>query len=147
MHHSHKETEAHVCPWWLCPLFDNPLRRLLQPPGKVLNSLVSAGQIALDLGCWMGYFTIPLAKLVGANGQVIAVDLQEQMLAVVRRRARRAGVLERVRLHCGTLDSLAGEQQVDFALACWMVHEVPDQAALLSQVRSRLKPGGRFLLV
>jgi ubiquinone/menaquinone biosynthesis C-methylase UbiE len=138
---------GNVCPWWLCPTFDNPLRRLIQDPDRILAGLVRPGETALDIGCGMGYFSIPLARLVGPGGKVICVDLQEQMLAGVRRRAERAGVADRIRLHRAGTDSLELEETADFALAFWMLHEVPDQAAFLAEVRACLKPCGRLLIV
>jgi ubiquinone/menaquinone biosynthesis C-methylase UbiE len=138
---------GNVCPWWLCPTFDNPLRRLIQNPDRILAGLVQPGQTALDLGCGMGYFSIPLARLVSPGGKVICVDLQEQMLAGVRRRAERAGVADRIRLHRVGTDRLGLTETTDFALAFWMLHEVPGQAAFLAEVRAWLKPGGRLLIV
>jgi ubiquinone/menaquinone biosynthesis C-methylase UbiE len=64
-----------TCPWWVCFTFDNPLRRVLQNPQKILSGLVNQGQTALDIGCGMGYFSIPLAQLVGSSGNVVCVDL------------------------------------------------------------------------
>jgi ubiquinone/menaquinone biosynthesis C-methylase UbiE len=78
---------------------------------------------------------------------VFAVDLQAEMLAGLKRRAARAGVLERITLHQTPADRLELPQQVDFALAFWMVHETPDPHAFLCQVYSLLKPGGKLLLV
>jgi ubiquinone/menaquinone biosynthesis C-methylase UbiE len=136
-----------VCPWWLCATFDNPLRRLIQDPERILSGLVHPGETALDLGCGMGYFSIPLAQLVGPSGKVICVDLQEQMLAGVRRRAERAGVAERIQLHQAGPRGMGLDETADFALAFWMLHEVPDQAVFLTEVRTCLKPGGRLLVV
>jgi SAM-dependent methyltransferase len=141
--HSHSDN---VCPWWLCPTFDNPLRRLIHNPERILAGWVQPGETALDLGCGMGYFSIPLARLVGPEGKVICVDLQEQMLAGVRRRAERAGVENRIRLHRAGNDGIGLAETADFALAFWMLHEVPDQAAFLAEVRACLKPGGRLLV-
>ena len=138
---------GNVCPWWLCPTFDNPLRRLIQNPDRILAGLVQPGETALDLGCGMGYLSIPLARLVGPGGKVICVDLQEQMLAGVRRRAERAGVADRIRLHRAGTDSLELEETADFALAFWMLHEVPAQAVFLAEVIACLKPSGRLLVV
>ena len=75
------------------------------------------------------------------------MDLQPEMLAGVRRRAEKAGLLSRIRLQQGDASGLHFEAAFDFALAFWMVHEVPDQGSLIQQIRSALKPGGRFLLV
>jgi len=94
----------------------------------------------------MGYFSIPLARLVGAGGKVICVDLQERMLAGVRRRAERADVVDRIRLHPAGMDGLGLTETADFALAFWMLHEVPDQAAFLAEVRACLRPGGRLMV-
>lgn len=136
-----------VCPWWVCPTFDNPLRRLIHDPERILAGLVQPGDTALDLGCGMGYFSVALARLVGPEGKVICVDLQERMLAGVRRRAERAGVVERIRLHRAEPGRLGLEEPVDFALAFWMLHEVPDQVSFLAEVRACLKPGARLLVV
>jgi len=65
----------------------------------------------------------------------------------VEKRARRAGVAERIRTHVCQTDSLALEGAVDFALAFWSAHEVPDQGKLLGEVHACLVPGGKFLLV
>lgn len=137
---------AHVCPWWLAYTFDNPIRALVHDPGRLLGSHVVPGMTALDAGCGMGYFTVALARLVGKGGAVIAADLQEEMLARVALRSRRAGVADRVRLHRCTPDSLGIEGPVDFALAFWMVHEVPDATAFFRQVRRSLVPGGKMLV-
>jgi ubiquinone/menaquinone biosynthesis C-methylase UbiE len=142
----HRHT-AEVCPWWFCYAFDNPLRRLVHDPQRILAGLVQPGQTALDLGCGMGYFSIPLARLVGPGGRVICVDVQEQMLDGVRRRAERAGVADRIRLHQAGPHGIGLAETADFALAFWMLHEVPDQAAFLAEVGACLAPGGRLMIV
>ena len=141
-------SKTYVCPWWLIPTFDNPLRRLVHRPEHILDGLVQSGHTAVDIGCGIGYFTIPLARRVGPAGKVIAGDFQPEMLAGVQRRAERAGLLERIRLHPVKANGLdLDERSADFVLAFWMVHEVPDQDAFLKQVHALLKPGGKFLLI
>jgi ubiquinone/menaquinone biosynthesis C-methylase UbiE len=135
------------CPWWICWTFDNPFRRLIHNPARMLSDLVREGSTALDVGCGEGYFTIELARLVGPAGRVIAVDIQEHMLKVARRRARRAGVSERVTTILGSPDRLTCGESIDFALAFWMAHEVPDRAGFFKDIAACLKPGGKFLLV
>ena len=95
-----------VCPWWVCYSFDNPLRRLFHDPERLLDPYVKPGMTVVDIGCGMGYFTVGLAKLVGPEGKVIAVDLQQQMLDALERRARRAGMADRIVLHRCRKESL-----------------------------------------
>ena len=136
----------HTCPWWLAYTFDNPLRRWLHNPQNIFAGLVGPGQTAIDIGCGMGYFTIPLARLVGPEGKVIAVDLQEQMLSRVRKRAERAGVLDRIELHLTGHESLGLSEPAHLILAFWMVHEVKDRCGFLREVAGLLNPGGHFLV-
>jgi ubiquinone/menaquinone biosynthesis C-methylase UbiE len=95
----------------------------------------------------MGYFTIPLAKLVGNTGKVIAADIQQQMLDGIHRKALRAGMQDRIKLNRSTPESIGISEPIDFCLAFWMVHEVPDRAGFLGEISSNLKPGGLFLIV
>ena len=66
----------HVCPWWGGYFIDNWFRRWLHNPKRVLSSYVDPGMTALDFGCGMGIFSIAMARKVGDEGQVIAVDVQ-----------------------------------------------------------------------
>ena len=136
-----------VCPWWLAYSFDNPVRRLFHNPRKILSPYLQTGMTALDVGAGMGYFSIGMAKLVGEPGRVIAVDLQAKMLEILERRAKRAGVADRIRTRLCSSDRLGIEEPVDFVLTFWMVHEVRDRSRLMTQIRTCLKPGGRYLLV
>lgn len=136
-----------VCPWWLAYVLDNPLRRLVHNPGAILDGLVNPGDTVVDLGCGSGLFTLELVRQVGEDGQVIAVDIQDEMLQRVGRRAKRARLAPRIRLHRSQPHSIGLDQRADFVLAFAKVHEVPDQRAFLSQARVLLKPTARFLLV
>src|SRR5512140_379366 len=128
-------TAHHVCPWWFAYTFDHPLRRLIQPPEKLLAPYVRDGTRAIDVGCGMGYFSIAMARL-GAN--VVAVDLQQKMLDVLAKRAVKKGVRDRIALRLADESSLYLDGRADFALAFWMLHEVPERGRLLREVREVL---------
>ena len=136
----------HICPWWLCYTFDNPLRRLIQNPEKILKPFVHEGDTVLDVGPGMGYFSIPLARFVGEKGRVFAADVQQEMLNVLRKRAKKAGVEQRVTLHLCKKESLGLNIKFNFALAFWMAHEVPEQETFFKEIRSLMKPNGKFLI-
>ncbi len=137
----------HVCPWWLAYTFDNPLRRLIHRPEKIIGPYLEKGMTAVDIGCGMGFFSIAMAELVGETGIVISADLQQNMLAVLRKRARKAGMLSRIRTHLCSPEAIGVTEKGDFALTFYMVHEVPDAGAFLKEVAQIVKPGGRYLLV
>ncbi|MBF0521311.1 MAG: methyltransferase domain-containing protein, partial [Nitrospirae bacterium] len=138
--------EHHVCPWYLAYTFDNPLRNLVHKPERLLMPYVKAGMRVLDIGCGMGYFSIGMAKLVGGSGHVTSVDLQQKMLEVLMKRAKRNGVANRITPVRCKEDSLEVSEKVDFVLAFWMVHEIPDQSGLFRQVSSMLNPGAKMFI-
>ncbi len=136
----------HVCPWWLAWTFDNPLRRYFQDPEKITGPYVQEGMTVADIGCGMGYFSIAMAKMAGETGTVIAVDLQQKMLDLMRRRAEKAGVILRIRPLLATEDDIGIKEPVDFVLAFWMVHEVRDIPRFFAQVSAVLKKSGKVLI-
>jgi ubiquinone/menaquinone biosynthesis C-methylase UbiE len=136
----------HVCPRWLCFTFDNFLRRFFQDPEQILRPYITEGITVLDIGPGMGYFTIPLARMVGPKGKVIAADIQPEMLQALRKRAKRAGVDQRITIHLCKDDSLGLDVEVDFVLVFWMLHEVPNPVSFFKEVRSLLKTTGKLLV-
>lgn len=136
--------DEHVCPWWLAYTFDNRLRSLFHNPEELLGEYVKPGDTVVDIGAGMGFFSIAMARMVGEAGTVIAVDIQSKMLSVLQERARRNGFEQRIRLHQCRENSLGLTEPVDFALAFWMVHEVPDPGNLLRSVYAILKPSAFF---
>jgi 2-polyprenyl-3-methyl-5-hydroxy-6-metoxy-1,4-benzoquinol methylase len=68
---------SRVCSWKHAFALDNPIRRLIHNPQKILGRYIKAGQTVLDVGCGPGTFSLAMAKMVGELGKVIAVDVQE----------------------------------------------------------------------
>jgi ubiquinone/menaquinone biosynthesis C-methylase UbiE len=142
-------SKPHVCPVWVGYLLAHPLRKLFQNPARILASHVKPGMTVVDVGCAMGFFTIPAAGLVGENGRVIAVDLQPKMLEKLKKRAAKAGVADRIETRACPADSVGLsdlESQVDVVLAVAMVHETPDPKNLLAELSRCLKPEGCLLV-
>ncbi len=142
------QSMGHVCPPSLVRWLNSPVRKLIQPPGKILGTYVKPGDTVIDLGCGGGFFSVVLAKMVGKNGRVIAVDLQKEMLDITRDFAVRKGVSKRITLHqCKESDLCIANEKVDFAIAFYMVHEVPDRKAFLTQVSNILNPDALFMII
>ncbi|MFA5055827.1 MAG: class I SAM-dependent methyltransferase [Dehalococcoidia bacterium] len=135
-----------LCPWWFAYTFDNPVRRLLHSPEKVLGTYVKEGMTVVDIGCGIGHFSIGMARLVGPKGRVISIDLQQKMLDRVKERAVRANVDDRISLRLCIAGDIGVAEPVDFVLTFWMAHEVPDVEAMFGQIHAILKGGGRWLL-
>ncbi len=138
-----------VCPWWIGYFLASPLRRLRQDPRTILSPFVNQGMLVLEPGPGMGFFTLELARLVGPRGRVVVVDVQPRMLSALRRRAAKAGVLDRIDARQGSgermgLDDLEG--RVDFVLAFAVVHELPSAERFFAEAAGALAPGGRLLL-
>ena len=95
VHDAHRSC---VCPWWLMQFFDHRVRALFQPTAPVVESLVAPGSLCLDMGCGMGYFSVPMALLAGSTGHVTGVDIQSRMLEGAARRAKQEGLAERISL-------------------------------------------------
>jgi len=138
-----------VCPWWLGYLLASPLRRLLQDPAKVVAPYVREGMTVLEPGPGMGFFTKELARRVGPIGRVVAVDVQPKMIASLRRRLKRLGLLERVDARVTAADSLGISDlagKVDFTLVFAVAHELPSHASFFAEVAKASRPGATLLL-
>ena len=138
-----------ICPWWLGYVLASPLRRLLQDPAAILKPYVREGMTVLEPGPGMGFFTVEMARQVGASGRVVAVDVQPRMIAGLKRRLAKAGLLERTDARLAPSDSLGLQDlqgEVDFALAMAVVHEMPSSGQFFAEVAQAMKPGATLLL-
>jgi len=137
---------AHRCPPWFCAAFDNPVRRLVHDPVKMLRPYVRERMTVLDVGAGKGYFAIPMARLVGPAGRVVAADIHPAMLKGIMRRAGKAGLTSRITPRLVAEDASDYGISADFVLMFWVLHEVPDQDRILAAVRRSLKKGGRLFI-
>jgi ubiquinone/menaquinone biosynthesis C-methylase UbiE len=140
----------HICPPWVGRLLLSPLRRLVENPRKILGPFVRDGMVVLEPGCAMGYFTLPLARMVGPEGKVIAVDIEPKMLASLEKRAHKAGLVDRIDIRQARPDSFGIDDvagTADFCTVIHMAHEVPDQNRLFLEISAALKVGGQAFLM
>jgi ubiquinone/menaquinone biosynthesis C-methylase UbiE len=128
----------------------SPVRRLLESPERLLGRYIRPGMTVVEPGCGMGYFSLPIARMLGPSGTLVCVDVQPRMIAGLQRRAARAGLGERiVTIACteGDLGLARWQGRADVALAVHMLHEVPDPGQLLRELFAVLRPGGLLVIL
>jgi ubiquinone/menaquinone biosynthesis C-methylase UbiE len=127
---------------------DTRFRRFLYHPDRLAERYVKPGDRVLDFGCGPAFFTREFAKRVGDTGRVIAVDVQEEMLQILRKKLEPEGLMPRIHTHQCAPDSLGlspeHDGNIDVAFAIFVVHEVPDPAKLFREIAALVKPGGTF---
>lgn len=125
---------------------DTPQRRRDLPPEKILEKFaLDSDNIAADVGCGIGYFTIPIARVV--DNQVYAFDLSQEMLDEVALKREEEG-LDNIKLvNTSQEEDYIPENKIDFMLMSNLVHEVADKKEFLKKYLMGLKPGGRLVVI
>lgn len=125
-----------------------PTRDQEEEPLKLLNSLkIQPGQTICDFGCGNGFHSLQLAKRVGPTGVVHAVDIQPEMLEMLRERAGSRG-LENIKPIVATAEeSGLAPGTFDMVLMVDVYHELSNPPEILAAVHKSLKPDGRLVLV
>ena len=132
------------CPVWLRWMveLDNPFTKTTRAHVIISHLNIQPGMYVADIGCGPGRLTIPLAKAVGPNGKVLAVDSQMGML---KRAQQRAAQEQLTNIEFAQVDATIGEfadNRYDRALLVTVLGEIPDRLSVLKKISAMLKPGG-----
>ena len=132
------------CPVWLRWLveLDNPFTETNRAEVIVQHLDLQPGMTVLDIGCGPGRLTIPAARQVGPQGEVVAMDLQPGMLRRAQERAQAANLNNIRFLQAGVGDGKLEVSQADRALLITVLGEIPNREAALREIFDALKPGG-----
>ena len=131
-------------------LLEPPDREAWQKPDQVMDALhIAEGSTVADLGAGGGWFTSRLARRVGQNGRVYAVDVQRLMIQAIVRRMQREGLSDVVTPVLGAYDdpNLPADAQTDAVLIVDAFHEMDHPVVLLRNVARTLKPRGRIGMI
>ncbi|HVT27804.1 MAG TPA: methyltransferase domain-containing protein [Lacipirellulaceae bacterium] len=107
---------------------------------------IKPGDTVCDLGCGNGFYSLKLAKLVGEHGRVIAVDIQPEMLNLLKERAAAAKITNIEPVLGTTVDPKLPDGKLDLVLLVDVYHEFDHPAQMLAAIRTSLKPTGRVAL-
>jgi ubiquinone/menaquinone biosynthesis C-methylase UbiE len=140
-HGLHRDASAYIA------ALEDPKRDAYQKPQEVMRTLaVKEGEIVADIGAGSGYFTMRLARHVGATGRVYAVDVSPDMIRHLHARVREAGLLNISPILAPPDDPLL-PQAVDRFVIVNVWHHVEDQAGYLERMKKLLRPGGRVVMI
>jgi ubiquinone/menaquinone biosynthesis C-methylase UbiE len=121
----------------------NPIRRLFEPPQRLIGPYVTKGQVVADLGCGSGYYTLALAECVGPEGRVYAVDLDEKCIRALEKKVDKGGYYN-IEAHASSASdvSFIEDGSVDFVLANGLLCSMADhRQSAVNEIRRILKPG------
>jgi ubiquinone/menaquinone biosynthesis C-methylase UbiE len=128
---------------------EDPERVRWLPPAEVLERIgARSGETAADIGAGTGYFAIPLAREIGPSGKVFAVDAQQEMLALLRRKLDGPGTPRNIEMVEGDAARTGLPADCcDLVLLANLWHELPDGGAALREADRILRPGGRLAIL
>ena len=135
---------SHVHADWLT----RPERVQEEQPDRLVRALrIPKGATVVDLGAGVGYFTWRLARAVGADGRVIATDIQPEMLEMLAANMRNRGVGNVTTVLAKDDDPGLPSGNVDLVLMVDVYHELSRPRLNLERIRTALSTGGRLVLV
>jgi len=136
------------CPVWMKGWLDTPFSGDMSPRTQRTVQLLGPGpgMNVLDAGCGPGRLTVPLARAVGPEGEVPAIDIQEGMLDEAKKRAQAAGLTNIRFLRTGLGEGKLERDRFDRAVLVTVLGEIPDRPAALQDIFEALKPGGILLV-
>jgi arsenite methyltransferase len=142
MHKLHQDSKAYIA------LLDDPARDAYQKPHEVVMALeLKEGERIADIGAGSGYFALRFTHHVGAGGQVLAVDINPDMIVHLNQRIRDAGA-ENIRTILALPDDpLLADSSVDRVFICETWHHIENHPQYLARLKKTLKPGGQVIII
>jgi len=130
------------------PWLDRPEREDEEQPAKVIEALeLKGGEVIADVGAGSGYFTFRLAPKVGEKGKILAVEIQDEMIAELKKRIDKNKVTNVETVKCTESDPRLPEAGVDIVLMVDVYHEIAFPYEVMTAIRKALKPGGRMVFI
>ncbi|MBU3160975.1 class I SAM-dependent methyltransferase [Clostridium frigoris] len=124
---------------------DNSTRRQLMPPAQTLkNFQIGAKGSLLDVGCGIGYFSIPAANIL-KQGNVIGLDIMPEMIDIAKEKAKGITNIEFIKSEEYSFP--IQDASIDYVFICNVIHEVENKAKYFNEIRRVLKPSGLLCII
>jgi ubiquinone/menaquinone biosynthesis C-methylase UbiE len=127
---------------------ERPEREKEEHPSKLLAALkLKPGDVVADIGTGTGYHAFRMAPMVGTRGKILAVDIQPEMLDLIRQKMKKTNVTN-IEPVLGTIeDPKLPAESVDLVLMVDVYHEFSHPHEMTAAMLKALKPGGRLVFV
>ncbi|QHJ69934.1 class I SAM-dependent methyltransferase [Planococcus halotolerans] len=146
MHEKHCKSHSKHGSHGKMTYLENPARKDDLSPEKLLSLIpIKETDTVLDFGAGTGYFTIPAAKAVAAN--VYALDMDAEMLEVIKTKALHAEVQNIIPVHTDGSDIPVPDESIDLVIASLVLHEIKPLDQTLTQIKNVLKDGGHLICI
>jgi ubiquinone/menaquinone biosynthesis C-methylase UbiE len=127
---------------------DNEERRRILPPYETLIKLgLAEGDVMADIGCGIGYFSLPASEIVGTSGKVFALDVSPEMLHEVEGRASKDKIENITPVLTEENDLKIETGTITYGFVCNVLHETKDPVEFLMEIRRIVKDGGRIAII
>ena len=127
-------------------LLDSDYRRKQQPPDKLIErSGIKEGMHVLEIGCGSGAYTTFVARAVGENGKVYALDIQPEMLAQLKNKLSKPynkDITNIELINKSAYELPFADNSLDLVYMITVLPEIPDKARALAEAKRVIKPGG-----
>jgi precorrin-6B methylase 2 len=127
---------------------ERPQRKQEERTDKLLKALqLKPGMVVADIGAGSGYFSFPMAAQIGPKGKILAVDIQKEMLDVIRKRMKERKVTNIEPIKGTETDPKLPEGKVDLILMVDVYHEFSHPYEMTTAMVKALKVGGKLVFV
>ncbi|MEZ0536812.1 class I SAM-dependent methyltransferase [Caldicellulosiruptoraceae bacterium PP1] len=127
---------------------DSDERKKILNPDQILPLFnISRGKILADIGCGTGYFSIPIAKMIGEEGKVFAIDVDNDMLLVLSEKVAKEGINNIEFILSKEYNFIIEDDIADYALIANVLHEIEDKRRFLDEAKRILKSNGVLFII
>jgi len=127
---------------------DSPKRREMLPTRTILTKIgLKEGDVFADIGCGIGYFSIPAADVIGPKGIVYALDVQAEMLEELDKKIKENKINNIRTIITDKYDFKLEDDSVSYAFICTVLHEIDDGVAFINETKRILAAGGKIAVV